>query len=370
MFNKLILFLALTALVHAQTVFQGLGFPGFMNGLSPDGSQIAGVNNPSASFGNTTAYRWSFTNGLVSLGLFNGSSTAAYSSYTYANGLNATTVIGYGRTSDNSSNQAFSWNTSTGYDILATPSGFSSSQATAIAADGSSIFGQSFKSTGGLHYEATRWTSAGVTTLGTLPGNPSSFISDVSADGTVAVGRSGSAFVWQENSGMTAIGATDATAVSGNGLFVVGTTTGYPGTEAYRWSANSGLEQLGFLKDTDTGSFATDVSADGSIVVGYSYSNSEVLPFIWSSATGMRDLTSVISSNGGDVENWQLYTNGVLKISDDGHTIAGNGVGPNGYNEVWVSHVASIPDSTSTGSLIAACFCACVLLKRERRFRK
>ena len=64
-----------------------------MTALSPDGSQIVGVHNPSTSAGNTTAYRWSFTNGLVNMGLFNGSSTVAGSSYTNANGLNATTVI-------------------------------------------------------------------------------------------------------------------------------------------------------------------------------------------------------------------------------------------------------------------------------------
>ncbi len=335
----LVLF-SLASVTHVHAEFAGLGFTGFFNGISPDGTYVVGTFKPSSGIRNTTAYRWSVDGGLENMGLLPGSSLGANASYTRAISTNGDTVVGYGRTDSSSGHVAFAWTVIGGYRILPTPLNFSSAEASAISDDGSIIFGKSSQNTGsGLSTEATRWTEFGVETLGKLAGANTSSIADASADGSVAVGKSGNvAFYWQEGVGISAIPASDAIAVSPEGDFVVGTTA-YPGAEAYRWSLATGLETLGFLNPCHSSSRATGVSANGTVVVGYSDS----VPFIWTEATGMLDLSSVIQMNGGDLFGWSsLHSNSTLTISDDNSIIVGNGIGANG-NEVWRAAIARIP---------------------------
>ena len=61
--------------------------------------------------------------------------------------------------------------------------------------------------------------------------------------------------------------------VSADGSVIVGTRhtdNGYT-NEAFRWTQSSGIVGLGFLANDHHGSIATDVSADGSVVVGGGY---------------------------------------------------------------------------------------------------
>src|SRR5262249_5641418 len=59
--------------------------------------------------------------------------------------------------------------------------------------------------------------------------------------------------------------------------------------EAFRWTQTSGIAGLGFLPG-GTFSIASGVSADGSVVVGYSHSASGDQAFRWTQATGMVSL--------------------------------------------------------------------------------
>src|SRR5262245_5801291 len=87
---------------------------------------------------------------------------------------------------------------------------------------------------------------------------------------------------------------TEASAVSSRASAIVGTT---PDTgEAFRWTSATGATGLGFLAGF-TSSFATTVSADGSIVAGFSSDGSTIQGFAWTQASGM---TGLGRPNGDD----------------------------------------------------------------------
>jgi autotransporter-associated beta strand protein/probable HAF family extracellular repeat protein len=83
--------------------------------------------------------------------------------------------------------------------------------------------------------------------------------------------------------------APQATALSADGSVVVG----YSREEAFSWSQPTGMVGLGFLNPTlgYTSSYATGVSGDGSVVAGYSLNGSgNTEAFIWTKAEGMVSL--------------------------------------------------------------------------------
>jgi hypothetical protein len=140
------------------------------------------------------------------------------------------------------------------------------------------------------------------------PGTHNSYAHDVSADGSVVVGHNDSgaahqAFRWTSDSGMVrlelpggSLGG-DALGVSGDGNVVVGVTRIASGSFAFRWTLSDGMAILGNAQS------ATDVSADGSVVVG---SDGR-----WTTETGWTPL-------GFDVDS----------ISADGSTVVGSEVTP------------------------------------------
>jgi len=148
----------------------------------------------------------------------------------------------------------------------------------------------------------------------------------VSANASVIVGKSESAS-----------GA--AKAVSADGSVVVGYGNSASGREAaFRWTVLGGMQGLGDLPGGELRSVAEDVSGDGSVVVGYGSSASGTEAFIWDAANGMQNLKDVLVNDYSlDLTGWTLiYARG---ISDDGLTIVGYGINPDGYTEGWVATV-------------------------------
>jgi len=80
---------------------------------------------------------------------------------------------------------------------------------------------------------------------------------------------------------------------------------------------------LGRLVGADVNSVALAVSADGSVVLGWSDSNTAQGAFIWDAANGMRELDQVLIGLGLDLTGWTLE--GVSAIFNDGLTIVGYG---------------------------------------------
>jgi probable HAF family extracellular repeat protein len=193
------------------------------------------------------------------------------------------------------------------------PAGTFGSQATAVSADGSTVVGTGRSAFGD---EAFRWTLAGgMVGLGTLPGGSvgsGSRATAVSSDGSVVVGDSyaiygdalegGEAFRWTADGGM--VGLRDlrypgpfllqsaATGVSADGSVVVGNSQSNSAVgfndEAFRWTADGGMVGLGFLPaGGGFGGTATGVSADGSFVVGWDCCPLGSEAFRWTADIGM-----------------------------------------------------------------------------------
>ncbi len=217
--------------------------------------------------------------------------------------------------------------------------GGTSSQANAVSADGSVVVGQGNFAGVNNEVEAFRWTqSGGMVGLGVGAAN------GVSADGSVVVGQGGSAsipfgeaFRWTQSGGMVGLGTlpggnfSDATAVSADGSVVVGNSgitngpsadgsvvvgqggsANIPFAEAFRWTQSGGIVGLGFLPGANY-SQASGVSADGSVVVGYSDS-SVGGAFRWTQSGGMVGLGTL---PGGDLSQANA-------VSGDGSVVVGS----------------------------------------------
>jgi hypothetical protein len=107
---------------------------------------------------------------------------------------------------------------------------------------------------------------------------------------------------------------------------------------------------LGDLPGGGFSSVAQAASADGSVVVGDSYSASGDEAFIWDATSGMRNLREMLATDfglGAALTGWTLQV--AVDVSGDGLTIAGFGLNPSGGLEAWVAdlHTASVPEPAS-----------------------
>ncbi|MBC7773112.1 MAG: PEP-CTERM sorting domain-containing protein [Pyrinomonadaceae bacterium] len=210
-----------------------------------------------------------------------------------------------------------------------------------LSADGSVIVGGSILSPGIA--EATRWGLDGIPQgLGDLTGGIFySSAADASADGLVIVGQSISsappedhffsvyeAFRWTDKTGLVGLGDlpggisdSAAFAISDDTAVVVGQGAGEKGVEPFRWTAAGGMVGLGTLPGGDrTAGRATDVSPDGSVVVGATRSlnanaNRTEEAFRWTQKSGLVGL--------GDIPGGP-YSSTASAVSADGATVVGH----------------------------------------------
>jgi probable HAF family extracellular repeat protein len=230
---------------------------------------------------------------------------------------------------------------------------FGETQATSVSADGGFAAGAYATTTTFL---AIRWHGAGGSydLIGDLPGGGAySWAFDLSADGGVVVGCSDAAapgscdraFRWTAATGIVDLGdlaggssVSTAYGVSADGNAIVGTSSSALGGEAFLWTSAGGMIGLGDLPGGAFVSEATAVSADGALVVGRSYVTSgpglPYVAFIWDPVNGMRDLREWLEDQGVDLAGWTLLE--ATDVSDDGRTIVGNGIDPDGRREGWV----------------------------------
>jgi len=264
--------------------------------------------------------------GITDLGSFSAGGFYAHPPAVSADGA---VVVGTGFDTDGpGSSRVFRWTQDSGTVSLGGLSGGREYYASGVSADGAVVVGYYGPDPSTLH--AFRWTEgSGMVSLGALEGDVVSRAYDVSADGNVVVGFSHSgapsyttrAFRWTEGSGMVSLGEGTAEHVSADGAVVVGSTeTPTFALVAFRWTEGSGMVSLGTLEG-DYDSYASDISADGSVVVGYSvpYSRWPVLSgraraFRWTEESGMVGLGAL---NGG------LFSY-ALGVSADGAVVVGD----------------------------------------------
>lgn len=367
-----------TSDVLASASFQGLGdltggaFSSKALAVSADGLVVVGSS--SSSLG-TEAFRWSLADGLMGLGDLAGGDFLSEANDVSADG---SVIVGAGWST--SGPEGFRWVAGGGMSGLGDlPGGTFNSLGQGVSADGSVVVGTS-SSSQGTNAEAFRWSQAdGISGLGSLPGPVfESSASDISGDGTVIVGTSISsngsllAYRWTEADGMVAIdtspnaGDTPSTAraISTDGSTIVG----WRNNQAYRWTSGDGIVALDQLPGGGPGntSLAWGVSGDGSVVVGNSTLVYQTSPssfdiehhaFIWDQVNGIQALQDVLAGLGLDLTGWTLTE--ATGISDDGLTIVGTGINPNGDTEAFIAH---LPEP---GTLILVGLCLPALLRRR-----
>jgi len=314
-----------------QRSFQSLGpMPGscrgcdtFGSGVSADGSTVVGSayvcsdgSTTCTNTGKTEAYRWTVANGYQLLGDLNGSfgsSPSATGSAAFAASSDGSLVVGDAPQGSNSFG-AFRWTASQGMEPLPQPP---MNQAFAVSADGKMIVGQFGwfnPTTGQSGTFGNTEPASGATALG------------VSADGQIVVGvAGGTAFRWTQAGRLQDINpvsgqASDADAISEDGTVIVGEFQLPSGPyHAFRWTASTGMVDIGTLGGP--GSRALAVSHDGSVIVGTSFTNQQTTSnhaFRWTAKTGMQDLNKSVSGS--------LVLTFATGVSADGTVIAGHGL--------------------------------------------
>jgi probable HAF family extracellular repeat protein len=168
--------------------------------------------------------------------------------------------------------------------------------------------------------------------------------SAISADGTTIVGGMDShPFLWKA-SGVTKLpnvanaSRGEARDVSANGAVVVGFSYDDPSTpHAFRWTAAGGSKEIGLF-------MPTACSADASVVVGQTLSGPQGPggTWVWDEAHGARALETALSSAGVDLAGTKLDL--LTDISADGRVVVGQA---RLTNEKTMAFRAVLPEANS-----------------------
>lgn len=337
----------------AQATLQNLGrLPGRPNesyivphAISDDGQVIVGevflISDPLPNY--WVAFRWTEVGGMQ---LLLSSLPAGSRSHALDVSADGSVVVGWIEfpQGDSRGNQAFRWTQSDGLVLLGTfdsDPGLPTSAANRITADGAIIVGNAESDLG---LQAFRLTSDEVfLPLGDLPGGRfySAAIA-ASFDASVIAGRSYvdsplgdsfQAFRWTAETGMVGLGylptpsdvlpRSYATAVSADGSIIAGEShslarhSNVNDVEAFRWTASGGMQSLSAPNPVGP-SYARAMSADGKYVFGSAYIPTNA-GYVWSQDLGMRDLAIVIQ----EIFNVDLRTEltSPLAVTPDGRTI-------------------------------------------------
>jgi len=351
--------------LHAEAAldFQGLGdlpggtFESLPRYLSPDGKTVLGISSSGPSF---SSFIWTEDGGMMEASIFPSGDFSSGSLMTITS--DHTVIIGAGQSSFGS--EAYRWVSGIGVSGLGDlPGGVFRSTPAAMSSDGSVIVG---KGTIGpdtfSDIEAFVWTAAGgMVGLGDLPGGSHwSQATDVSADGTVVVGLGiddyipvGSPepvdrirlFRWTQTSGMVDLGIPSGgdtsiidPRISADGNVIIANFhDGLGLTDPFRWTQSTGLVLLNKPVGGERLSRVVDLSADGSVVTGWTFTDDGPQAVIWDDLHGPRYLADILTDLGMDLTGWTLET--ATGISDDGLTIVGTGINPDGNTEAFIARL-------------------------------
>lgn len=197
---------------------------------------------------------------------------------------NGTQIVGSGQDDENLWARPWVWSAETGQQVLAVSPEMDGAEAWAIADDGSVVIGHQFQlpylPAPYAWYYATRWSEDGVRTMRDEFGVPLGEAISCNSDCSVVVGagQGGEPDFEHPNWG-----------------------------QAWYWTAASGGVYLGTRPDAAPGTlyYATDVNADGSMIVGtYSVDNGNgtisYRGFLWTAQTGMVSILDVLAAHGID----------------------------------------------------------------------
>ncbi|MFZ4429568.1 MAG: GC-type dockerin domain-anchored protein [Phycisphaerales bacterium] len=103
---------------------------------------------------------------------------------------------------------------------------------------------------------------------------------------------------------------------------------------AFRWTAAGGIELL--EQGVVGASYARAVSGDGSVVVGEAlqFGIAGTTAFVWRAGTGFRDLKQLLEGEFDvNLQGWQLMV--ATDVSNDGKTIVGQAINPQGFEQAF-----------------------------------
>lgn len=127
----------------------------------------------------------------------------------------------------------------------------------------------------------------------------------------------------------------DRPRVSSDGQTVVGVSSSFFGTEAFRWTAEYGTQRLGQFQDSLLAS-AQDVNADGSVVVG-DVSDGQGA-FLWSHGHAFL-ISHRLSALGVSTQGYAVAN--AAFVSGDGRIVVGTGTRA-GTNYVWWADLGTV----------------------------
>ena len=350
-----ICFLLAHTAVAQEAFFMGLGdIPGGevysdARAVSADGSTVVGVSTDEFGFGGRgLPFRWNAQTGMRSLlegsEFYSGGATGVSS--------DGNAITGFASRTDGTGG-TFSWTAERAFILIGDlPGGPEESNAFAISADGTTIVGQGRTETSHL-FEAFRWTeSDGIVSLGDLPGSVRfSSATDVNADGSVIVGMSHSArglepFRWTPETGMIGLGFLDggcsiaqAWAVSGDGRVIAGDGGDDQCAQVgFRWTAQTGMRSIEPRDGSGSQFSPRGVNFNGTVIVGNAlFPRRAGGAAVWEPRFGTRSLKRVLEDNGINFDGWLLEF--AEDVSDDGRTIVGTGLNPDGNTEGWIAYL-------------------------------
>lgn len=327
----------------------------FANAISRDGRVVVGRGTSLAVNGTSQseAFRWTVAEGMIGLGALPGAAeNGSINSNAAAVSADGSVIVGQSDSQIRPMGEAFRWTEQTGMQTIIhhdTALTLRSSSASAVSDEGSIIYGggQAF-SNNGLY--AFRYVPG----LFQQTSHPQPVA--VSADGSLVAGNryaipgpgTSTAYTYEWLSGDPSLplgdlpgGAIESTArdISADGSIIVGWSASALGHEPFLWTANSGMQSLGLLPaELSNWAHANAISADGRVVVGEGV-NGVGGAFIWTQEDGIRLLTDVLTVDYGvGIGDWQVLLSG-NDISADGRTIVGYGVNAQGRYEAYVAHI-------------------------------
>lgn len=335
-------------------------------GVSADGRVAAGYSYSTPA---TVGYTWTAAQGRFDFGL-QPDVPQPPSTRTDAISGNGTTVVG--TTVVSSVLQAFRYGGTGTYQTLGLLNGYERSYADSVSGDGSIVVGRCAVGPFDAGGQAFRWTSAtGMQGLPpTRPGNVYSEATGISRDGGTIVGFSydsggfSDAFTYTVAQGILTLPSltnppstgTRASAVSPDGSIVVGVSG--TGASPVIWR-NRQIMNLGVAPGWTQG-WPLAVSDDGSVVVGYFTGGSPQTGAVWTLAHGPQTLGSYLAGSGVPVPAGVAF-GASTGISGDGLTL----VGTAGGSVPVQGFVATTPSPSSLTPLLLALVAAGV--RRRRR---
>lgn len=326
-----------------------------VNALSGDGRVVLGT----ASYfpGGSRAFLWTRENGYAVLG-----SIPDGWGQVRASDISRDGSVFVGQADTDAGQIAYRFELGVGFESIDNGRGFS--QATGVSGDGQAVSGFGDVDDG----PAFRWTRPeGLAGLGLPDGASSALASKISADGGAVVGiaydpAGERAMRWTDESGMQFLpplhelaARSFASDVSADGSVATGSALAGEGRpfHAFRWTLADGtadLHRAGWGGE----SIALAISGDGGVVVGTSTRRGRVGAFIWDEDRGMRALEQYLASFGLTTDGWALAS--AMDVSADGRTFIGSAYNLSTGEEA--SFIASVPAPGALGPLGALAFLA------------